>query len=66
MGNKFSRKKSKENIYKKGVGKTIYTRSIPYNINMSKAKVVFKDYNGHESKPKFSYVYKGVPGGWYV
>ena len=66
MGNKFSRKKGKENIYKKGISKTIYPRSIHYDINVSKVKVVFKEYNGNESKPKFSYVYKGVPGGWYV
>tara|TARA_B110000495_G_C22826378_1_gene482231 strand:- start:3 stop:203 length:201 start_codon:yes stop_codon:yes gene_type:complete len=66
MGNKFSRKKSKENLYKKGIGKTIYPRPIHYDMKIPKVKAVFKDYNGHESKPKFSYMYKGVPGGWYV
>lgn len=66
MGNKHSRKKkiNKQKINK--FNNIKYTSIKHHNINMTKVKVVFKNYNGKEMKPKYSYVYKGVPGGWYV
>ena len=66
MGNKHSRKK-KINQQKNNKSNNIKYSSIkPYDINMTNVKIVFKNYNGQKMKPKYSYVYKGVPGGWYV
>lgn len=64
MGNKHSRKK-KINQQKNNKSNNIKYSSVKPH-NMTKVKVVFKNYKGHEMKPKYSYVYKGVPGGWYV
>jgi hypothetical protein len=66
MGNKHSTKterKKKKFIRATSPGPMISRR---YDLDMSKAKVIHRDHNGFESTPKFSYVYKGVPGGWYV
>ena len=65
MGNKHSTKTElkKKKFIRKSPGPIISRR---YYLDMSKVKVVHRDHNGFESTPKFSYVYKGVPGGWYV
>ena len=66
MGNKHSRKterKKKKFIRATSPGPMISRR---YDLDMSKVKVVHKDHNGFTSTAKFSHVYKGVPGGWYV
>ena len=40
----------------------------PGTTRTAAVKVYFKDYNGnsYNVKPKSSYVFNGVPGGWYV
>ena len=66
MGNKHSTKTEKETRKKKFVRAISPGQMVSRRYDMSKVKVVHKDHNGFESTPKFSYVYKGVPGGWHV
>ena len=42
--------------------------SRPYPLNMKPVQVKFIGYNGYDTPiiPKFSYTYKGVPGGFYT
>ena len=65
-------KKIKTNLYKKSKQrkKIVHEHKITnncYRYNNS-VKVKYTDYNGNimNIKPKYSYIYNGVPGGWYI
>ena len=64
MGNFIYKKKSKNNFY---IEKPkIYRKK--YKLNTKPVKVRFITYDGEEVlnyKPKYSYTYKGIPGGFY-
>ena len=68
MGNYFSKGKN-NNSNKIRKNTLVNYKQRKYNINIDAVKVSFYDHSGnriHDIKPKYSYIYKGVPGGWYV
>tara|TARA_B110000967_G_C18741600_1_gene488017 strand:+ start:134 stop:400 length:267 start_codon:yes stop_codon:yes gene_type:complete len=64
MKRKMKRKKT-HNIAKYRARK--YTQNT-YPLNTKPVQVKFIGYNGYDTPaiPKFSYIYKGVPGGFYI
>ena len=68
MGLKFSRKKNKNyyndsNKIKKTKKQKIVIKEYPFRPDL--VKITKLDGSPLEKMPKYSYVYKGVPGGWY-
>jgi|SaaInlV_150m_DNA_5_1039734.scaffolds.fasta_scaffold60002_2 hypothetical protein len=55
---------------KKNKNKKINYKKINYKLNFKPVKVTFtpygQDFPDTNFKPKYSYTYKGVPGGFYV
>jgi len=62
MGLKFTKKKV--NIE----NKTSFIKSKKIKINKNAVKITYisNDIDNFNIKPKYSYVYNGVPGGWYI
>lgn len=63
MGNKILKKKNIEITPKKR------KKRKKYSIKPGVVKVTVYDGSGkinYNIKPKYSYIYKGVPGGWYI
>jgi len=55
--------KSKINSKKKPL-QTTYIKRYQFNPGAVTVKMIGE--NNESSKPKYSYIYNGVPGGWYV
>jgi hypothetical protein len=63
MGNQKSKIHSKKKPPQKTYQKT-YIKRYPFNPGAVTVKMIGS--NIENIKPKYSYIYNGVPGGWYV
>mgnify|MGYP006144683109 CR=1 FL=1 len=63
---KKQRKKQQKKHFKYASSPRYYRSKNIYTLNTKPVTVRYIGYNGDNTLPKFSYTYKGVPGGFYT